>query len=102
MGVYAIVVAVSAICFVLIWTYMIRPQTMKMGLLYGLVFGIAAGISMGYGTYSSMPIPYYLAFVWFIGSAVKAVLAGVVVALLIKEPAAQATDQTTPDAEINQ
>jgi|SaaInl4_150m_RNA_FD_contig_21_814206_length_576_multi_6_in_0_out_0_1 hypothetical protein len=87
MGLIHIVTAISAICFVTIWTYMIRPQTMKNGVLFGLIFGIAAGISMGYGTYSSMPIPYYLAFAWFVGTIVEATLAGVVVALIVNEPA---------------
>ena len=38
---------------------------------YGLVFGIGVGISMGYGSYSVMPIFYSMAFNWLPGSVVE-------------------------------
>ena len=60
------------------------------GVWYGLIFGVGAGVSMGYGTYAVQPLPYILPLVWFLGTIVEAVVAGVIVALIVKEPVASA------------
>ena len=58
---------------------------MTAGTMYGLIWGIAAGVSMGYGTYAVMPIPYYMALTWFLGTVVEGVVAGVITAAIVKE-----------------
>ena len=75
MGLTYLVVLIAASCFVYVYDKMISDRGVKTALLYGLVFGIGTGISMGYGTYSVMPIPYFLALGWFLGSLVEAVAA---------------------------
>ena len=83
MGVMYIVVLIATICFVYIYAAMISDKGSRTALLYGLIFGIGAGVSMGYGTYSVMPIPYTLAFGWFLGTVVEAVAAGWIVWFIV-------------------
>jgi len=82
-----LVVLIAAFCFVAIYTYLISPKSMNVGLLYGLISGIATGVSMGYGTYSVMPIPQCMALTWLLGVLVEAVVGGAIVALIVKESA---------------
>lgn len=84
MGLMVLVVFLSAIFFVWIY-YKLIPKSLKNGLTYGLLFGMATGISMGYGTYAVQPIPYILAFGWFLGGLVESTVAGLLVGLIIKE-----------------
>ncbi|GAB4341140.1 MAG: hypothetical protein Kow0037_27520 [Calditrichia bacterium] len=84
MGLMVLVVFLSAIFFVWIY-YKLIPKSLKNGFTYGLLFGMATGISMGYGTYSVQPIPYILAFGWFLGGLVESTIAGLLVGLIIKE-----------------
>jgi len=72
------VVLVAAACFVYVYVFLIADRGLKTALTYGGVFGLGAGISMGYGSYSVMPIPYVLAFSWFVGTLVEALAGGVV------------------------
>ena len=65
---------ISAFFFTAIYGWLVRPKNLKNGLLYGLLFGLATGVAMGYGTYSFMPIPYYMAFGWFLGSTVESIV----------------------------
>ncbi len=46
---------------------------------------LVTGVSMGFGTYSVMPIPLYMAIVWLIGSIVEMALGGIIVGAIIKE-----------------
>jgi hypothetical protein len=55
---------------------------------YGLVFGIGSGISMGYGSYSVMPLPYQIALVWFLGAVIEAVAAGWITGMIVKREGA--------------
>jgi hypothetical protein len=40
---------------------------------------------MGYGSYSVMPIPYKMAFIWFFGSVVETTSGGLLLGLIIKK-----------------
>jgi hypothetical protein len=55
------------------------------GLKYGLLFGLGAGVSMGYGSYSVMPIPYHMAFTWFLGSVVEATVGGLILGAIVRD-----------------
>ncbi len=79
-----VVTLLSAIFFSAIYYYLIE-KSLKNGVLYGLLFGLATGISMGYGTYTFMPIPYSLALSWFLSSVVNCVVAGALLGLILKE-----------------
>jgi hypothetical protein len=85
LGLMRIVDLVSAAGFVSIYAFLVKPKSVKAGLLFGLLYGITTGIGMGYGSYAVMPIPYKLAFVWFNGTVVEALIAGLIAALIVRE-----------------
>lgn len=85
MGLMHFTILVSAAAFVYIYARFITDKGIKTAVLYGLVFGIGSGISMGYGTYSVMPIPYSMAFVWFAGAVAEFTLGGLVAGLIVKK-----------------
>ena len=84
MGLMYVVGAVGAAAFVGLYTAVVKPKSMAAGLKYGLLFGIATGFPMGFGTYCVMPIPVYMAFVWFVGSLVETVVGGAIVGAVVK------------------
>lgn len=47
-------------------------------LKFGCWYGLAAGFGVGFGTYSTMPIPLEMAWGWFLGSVAEAVAGAVV------------------------
>jgi hypothetical protein len=79
---------VTAVVFVCLYAWLIRPKSVFAGLSFGILFGIATGFSMGFGTYCVMPIPQKLAVAWSVGSLVETVLAGLLVGWIVKEPEA--------------
>ncbi len=78
--------------FTAIYGWLVKPKSMKNALLYGFLFGLAFGTSMGYGSYSTMPIPYFMAFTWFVGTTIECIVAGLLLGLIVKDatPAADA------------
>jgi hypothetical protein len=85
MGLMYVTTLVAAATFVYIYARFVTEKGIKTAILYGLIFGIGTGIGMGYGTYSVMPIPYSMAFVWFFGSVVEYTAGGLVAGLIIKK-----------------
>jgi hypothetical protein len=79
-----LVTLVSTGCFVLIYGYLVGQKSLVSGITYGALFGLATGISMGFGSYSYMPIPLTLAWSWFFGSLIEALIAGAIVGAIIK------------------
>lgn len=71
-------------CFVAIYGLMVSAKSLTTGIRYGVFFGLAAGISMGFGSYSCMPIPLTLAWSWFLGMLVEAIVAGALVGAILK------------------
>lgn len=80
-----IVILISAIVFVYIYAEFVAKKSMNTAIKYGIVFGLGAGISMGYGTYSVMDIPYFMAFTWFLGTVVETTLGGMLLGIIFKE-----------------
>ena len=78
-------VFVASLTFVLIYSLFFSKKGISTGLKYGVLFGLSAGVPMGYGSYSVMPIPYHMAFVWCFGSIVEATIGGLIVGSIIKE-----------------
>ena len=89
MGLMYLVMALVAISFVLIYARLISKKSLKKATLYGALFGIGYGVSMGYGSYSYMPITYGIAFTWFLGSFVEMTVAGLIVGAIIKDDTAK-------------
>jgi hypothetical protein len=83
-GLIYLVSAVSVSAFTAIYAAYVQPKTMKAALGYGLIFGIGAGFSMGYGSYAVMPLPQMIAVTWFLGTAIKSVLAGALLGAVVK------------------
>jgi len=55
-------------------------QAVKFGLLLGLVFGIRTG----YGSFAVMPIPYHMAYTWFLGTVVQMTAGAWVMGAIVK------------------
>lgn len=78
-------VFIAALAFVLIYSQFFSRKGIATGLQYGLLFGLGTGVSMGYGSYSVMPIPYHMALTWFLGTLVEAAIGGVILGAVIRE-----------------
>ena len=85
-GLIRLVGLVTATTFVVIYAGLVHERSVTNGLKYGLIFGVGAGASMGFGTYSFMPIPVSLAGAWFAGTVVETVVGGLLVGWIVKEP----------------
>ena len=70
--------------FVLIYVLLITQKSLVSGIKFGALFGLAIGISMGFGSYSYMPIPLALAWSWFFGTLLQAIIAGAIVGAIVK------------------
>ena len=90
MGLMIVVGVLAALAFVAVYVRLIDDKCLRKGLEYGCWFGFGVGVSMGYGMYSVMPIPYCMAFTWFISAWIQGVLAGLVVGLIVKPSVAAA------------
>ena len=89
MWIIFVVDAVVAFFFTLIFSKGYENKGIAEGVRYGAYIGVMFGISMGYGSYASMPIPYYLALQWFLYSIVEYIICGVALAMVFKtKPAA--------------
>ena len=78
-------VFITALTFVLIYSLFFSRKGISIGLKYGLLFGLSTGVPMGYGSYSVMPIPYFMAFVWCFGSIAEALVGGLIVGSILPE-----------------
>lgn len=92
----SLVTFIAAGGFVKIYALLCSPKTLCRGALFGLIWGVVAGVSMGYGTYAVMPLPYYLALSWFLGTTLQGLLGGIIVAAIVKEPAALESAAAAP------
>jgi len=84
---------IAVVSFVYIYVLFINPKNLKNAILYGLFIGVFMGISMGYGTYSVMPIPYVLAAAWFWGSIIEFTIAGYLLGLIIKDKVQEISEE---------
>lgn len=85
MGLMYIVNLISAVVFVYIYSAFVSNKSMNTAIKYGVIFGIGAGISMGYGSYSVMPIPYFMALTWFLGAVVETTVGGILLGIIVKD-----------------
>ena len=83
--VYWVGLAITTVCFVLIYARLIRRKCVCNGLWYGLLFGLAGGAGMAYTSYPFSQTPYLMAQIWFIGATVQGILAGLLVALIVRD-----------------
>jgi hypothetical protein len=84
MGLMYLVTALVSLAFTAIYVYHVKGGSASAGAKFGLVYGLATGISMGFGSYMYMPIPYSLAWGWFLACVVEGVVAGAVAGAIAK------------------
>ena len=80
---YLVTLAYMA-CFVALYAVFVGEKSISTGIKFGALFGLATGISMGFGSYSYIPIPLSLASSWFAGTLVQSIVAGGLVGAIIK------------------
>ncbi|MCF8262131.1 MAG: hypothetical protein K9J12_15245 [Melioribacteraceae bacterium] len=85
MGMMVLISILVSGSFSYIYYKFVNNKNLKTALMYSLVYGFGAGVSFGYGSYMVMPIPYYMALTWFLGTIVEALVAGVIVGYLITD-----------------
>lgn len=83
MALMSLVTLIFSICFVMIYALWIEAKSTLRAVQYGLLFGLATGISMGFGSYSYMPIPLGLAWGWFAATLIEALVAGLITGLIM-------------------
>jgi hypothetical protein len=71
--------------FVAACRLLVRPKSLRAGLLLGLFLGLALGTSVGFGTYIHAQIPLALAWDWFIVGSIEGVAAGAILGALVTE-----------------
>jgi hypothetical protein len=72
--------------FIGIYSLLVRPRSLRAGLVLGVLVGLALGISSGFGTFIHMPIPISLAWGWLILGWLKGLVAGGIVGAVIVDP----------------
>ena len=75
-GIMYLVVLINALAFVCIYALLVADKRIGTGVKYGLLFGLGTGVSMGFATYSFMPIPFYMAVAWFVGTLIETLVGG--------------------------
>lgn len=60
----------------------VSETTLKSGMCFGFYLGLLWGLSMGFGTYTYMPIPLSLAISWFVATLVETTIVGGIMGLL--------------------
>src|SRR5262245_35753096 len=96
--IYAVIFVVIGV-FVGIYKLLVRPKSLRAGLLLGAFIGLALGASAGFGTFIHMPIPLELAWGWFIGGWLKGLAAGAIVGAVIADPWNPSITGSRADAE---
>ncbi len=82
--IYAVTFGLIAI-FVAPYRVLVRPKSLRAGLLLGALLGLALGAAVGFGTYIHQPIPLALAWGWFITGSVKGIAAGAILGALVND-----------------
>jgi hypothetical protein len=82
--IYAVTVGLIVI-FVAAYQLLVRPKSLRAGLLLGLLLGLALGTSVGFGTYIHAPIPLALAWGWLLVGSVKGLAAGAILGALVAQ-----------------
>lgn len=83
--IYTVTVVLIGI-FIGIYSLLVRPRSLRAGLVLGAFVGLALGISSGFGTFIHMPIPISLAWGWLIAGWLKGLVAGGIVGAVIVDP----------------
>jgi len=83
-GLMYMVTMVAVVAFAGLYAAVVTKKSLGTGITYGLLYGVATGFPMGFGSYCVMPIPIYLAVVWFVGTLAEAMVGGAIVGAIIR------------------
>ena len=75
---------VTSFLFVYIFTKGYEGKGIMEGFRFGLIVGLFTSLPMGYGSYAVMPIPYELAFKWFLYGTAETIVVGMIAALIYR------------------
>ena len=83
------VTLVAAACFVMLYAHLVTRKSLLAGIKLGAIVGLSSGIlcsgiSVGFGSYSYMPIPLSPARSWFFEAMVSGLAAGAIVGTLVQ------------------
>src|SRR5262249_15672361 len=99
------VALISAVTFVLIGVFvgiyqlLVRPKSLRAGLVLGAFLGLALGVSAGFGTFIHQPIPLALAWGWFLGGWLEGLAAGAIGGAVISNSKSQSLAGSHADPE---
>jgi hypothetical protein len=82
MWIMPVVGGIWAVLFTMIFIKGYEGRGLMEGVRFGLLIGLFWAIPMAYGSYAVYPIPYSLAFQWFLYGTMETILLGIVVALV--------------------
>ncbi len=74
-------------CFFFCYIYArgVEGKGIGEGVRYGAIIGLFVGVQQAYDWYAILPIPYSLAFKWFVSGMAVTIILGIVVAMIYKE-----------------
>ncbi len=83
------IMQVTGLIFSLFYTLLYSGYTkgkgLSEGLLFGLLTGVMIAIPMAYNSYATWPLPYTIAFQWFIYGMVQYLLFGMFLGIIFKQ-----------------
>lgn len=79
--------ALMTLVFTAFYAWQVKGNSVAAGAKFGLMYGLAVGIPMGFGNYVLMPIPYALAWGWFLSCLVESVIVGALAGWIIRRDA---------------
>ena len=68
------------------------------GIRFGLVVGLMISVPMAYNQYTVYPIPYIMAFQWFVYTLIEFIILGIVAAAIYKPAEEAAAPEAAPAA----
>lgn len=87
MWIYYVVYIVQSFFFTLIFLKGYEGKGVMEGVRYGSYMGMLMATPMAYASYAMYPMPYSLAFQWFIYGIIQYILLGIILAIVVgKKP----------------
>ena len=90
-----VVEIIFAFFFVLVFQHGYKGTGLMEGVRYGLYIGLMMNIPAAYSTYAVQPIPYSLAFFWFLYGTIGMVILGAITALIYGTEKEDAVEKST-------
>ncbi len=89
---------ITSVIFTYIFAKGYEGKGIMEGARFGAIVGLFVSVPMAYGTYMMFPIPYPLAFQWFLYGTVETILLGITAAAVYKPSATAVKGSRTATA----